>query len=216
MSVAAKFERSLQAHGRRNERRVLCLNVAGVNAAGESESVTVHNISQDGLLIESRALLNPDDAFEVDLPHAGLVVAKVVWTRDQLAGCRFELPISVATLSAASLRSVAPPGLTTEEEPRVSLGSRLRQLRRARGLTQESLAEQVGVSKPAISSWEKDKAQPRAARATALAKALGVPVQSLFGGDAAESLEAIVDDSRRRIAEAAGISDDRVRIFLEI
>jgi transcriptional regulator with XRE-family HTH domain len=72
------------------------------------------------------------------------------------------------------------------------------------------------VSKPAISSWEKGKAQPRASRAAALVHALEIPAQTLFGGDAAESLDAVVEESRQRIAEAAGISVDRVRIFLEM
>lgn len=196
---------------------MLRLQVAGVSASGETEVVTIHNISEDGLLIETVAPLNPNELFEVDLPHSGGAVAKVVWTRDRFSGCRFEPPISIATLSAASLRSAVTPTIATEDRsPSEELGSRLRQLRKAKGLTQEALAEQVGVSKPAISSWEKGRAQPRAARATALAKALGVPVQSFFGGDATESLEAIVEESRRRIAEAAGISEDRVRIYLEM
>lgn len=196
---------------------MLRLQVAGVSASGETEVVTIHNISEDGLLIETVVPLNPNELFEVDLPHSGGAVAKVVWTRDRFSGCRFEPPISIATLSAASLRSAVTPTIATEDRsPSEELGSRLRQLRKAKGLTQEALAEQVGVSKPAISSWEKGRAQPRAARATALAKALGVPVQSFFGGDATESLEAIVEESRRRIAEAAGISEDRVRIYLEI
>lgn len=196
---------------------MLRLQVAGVSASGETEVVTIHNISEDGLLIETVAPLNPNELFEVDLPHSGGAVAKVVWTRDRFSGCRFEPPISIATLSAASLRSAVTPMIATEDRsPSEGLGSRLRQLRKAKGLTQEALAEQVGVSKPAISSWEKGRAHPRAARATALATALGVPVQSLFGGDVTESLEAIVDESRRRIAEAAGISEDRVRIYLEI
>lgn len=192
------------------------LDVTGVSASGEPEAVTIHNISEDGILIESTAPLNPDDAFEVELPHAGLVVAKVVWARGGFAGCRFETPVSMAALSAASLRSVARPEARTEVPSNESLGSRLRQLRKARGLTQEALADQVGVSKPAISSWEKGKAQPRATRATALAHALGVPVQSLFGQDAAESVESIIEQSRQRIAAAAGINADRIRIFFEM
>ena len=217
MSVTARFEDVPPGQGRRRKRRVLRLQVAGVSASGETEVVTIHNISEDGLLIETVAPLNPNELFEVDLPHSGGAVAKVVWTRDRFSGCRFEPPISIATLSAASLRSAVTPTIATEDRsPSEELGSRLRQLRKAKGLTQEALAEQVGVSKPAISSWEKGRAQPRAARATALAKALGVPVQSFFGGDATESLEAIVEESRRRIAEAAGISEDRVRIYLEM
>lgn len=217
MSVVAKFEAFPRGHGRRSKRRVLRLQVAGVGASGETEVVTIHNISEDGLLIETIAPLNPNDSFEVDLPHSGPVAATVVWIRDRFAGCRFERPVSKATLSAAALRSVVTPAIgTAEGRSSEGLGSRLRQLRKARGLTQEALAEQVGVSKPAISSWEKDKAQPRATRAAALARALGVPAQSLFGGDAAESIDAVVEESRRRIAETAGISVDRVRIFLEM
>lgn len=217
MSVIARFENGPREQGRRATRRVLRLQVAGISASGETEVVTIHNISEDGLFIETIAPLNPDESFEVDLPHSGPAVAKVVWTRDRFSGCRFERPISIATLSAASLRSAVTPAVLTEDRsPSGQLGSRLRQWRKAKGLTQEALAEQVGVSKPAISSWEKGRAQPRPARAAAVAKALGVPVQSLFADEAADSLEAIVDESRRRIAEAAGVSEGRVRIYLEM
>ena len=37
---------------------------------------------------------------------------------------------------------------------KLSVGNRIREVRKARGLTQEQLAETIGVSRQAISKWE--------------------------------------------------------------
>lgn len=40
------------------------------------------------------------------------------------------------------------------ESTPIKIGATIAALRRARGLTQEQLAEQLGVSAPAVSKWE--------------------------------------------------------------
>lgn len=65
----------------------------------------------------------------------------------------------------------------------MTLGQRLAQARRARGLSQEALAHAVGVSRQAVSKWELDEAQPDAAKIVLLAQALGVTTDQLLLGD---------------------------------
>lgn len=61
------------------------------------------------------------------------------------------------------------------------LGSRIRTLREARGLTQEGLAREVHVTKGTVYRWERGDWQPRAKTWPALASSLGVSLDSLIG-----------------------------------
>ncbi|MGN6499162.1 MAG: helix-turn-helix domain-containing protein, partial [Tsuneonella sp.] len=112
--------------------------------------MTVHNASTTGLLIESAEPLAEGERIAIDLPHTGRTMAEVIWSSGRLHGCRFESPVSRATLSAAQLRSAV--GETVELAPSApavggggTLGSRLQQLRKARGLTLANLADALGV-----------------------------------------------------------------------
>ncbi|MCH5279098.1 MAG: helix-turn-helix transcriptional regulator, partial [Christensenellaceae bacterium] len=42
----------------------------------------------------------------------------------------------------------------------LEIANRLIQMRKARGLSQESLAETIGVSRQAVSKWERAEASP--------------------------------------------------------
>lgn len=62
-------------------------------------------------------------------------------------------------------------------------GARLRLARRARGLSQQQLANVARVSRQAISLWESGESDPSLRAAFALARALGMTVEELFGRD---------------------------------
>ena len=68
----------------------------------------------------------------------------------------------------------------------MSLGSNITEARKLRGLTQEKLAELVGVSFQAVSSWERDENLPDTARLKSLAKALNTSLDALFSEDKRE------------------------------
>jgi hypothetical protein len=110
VSSFAHFEdRPQEGERRRSVRRVMKLGLGGAG-----ESVTVRDISLTGMLLETPAAMLVGASFEVELPHAGIVGAVVVWNSGEFYGCEFEYPISVAALSAARLHS-EPKGV--EEAP---------------------------------------------------------------------------------------------------
>jgi transcriptional regulator with XRE-family HTH domain len=66
---------------------------------------------------------------------------------------------------------------------RAKQGALIKQHREFRKLTQGQVAETIGVSKVAVSVWEKGKSSPVAVHQIALAKVLQVPWHILFGLD---------------------------------
>lgn len=63
----------------------------------------------------------------------------------------------------------------------------LYQLRKERGMSQEELANEVGVSRQAVQKWESGVAQPTLEKLTALAKYFGVTLDWLVTGTAEET-----------------------------
>lgn len=62
----------------------------------------------------------------------------------------------------------------------LQIGTKLAQLRREKGLTQDQLAEKLGVSAPAVSKWETGHSYPDITLLCPLARALGTSVDSLL------------------------------------
>ena len=63
----------------------------------------------------------------------------------------------------------------------MKLGATILKYRQQRGLSQERLAEQVGVSRQAVSKWEVGDAIPDTDKLIPLARALGITVDELLG-----------------------------------
>lgn len=64
-----------------------------------------------------------------------------------------------------------------------SIGERIRQARKTKGLNQSDLAARVGVSQPAIANWESGVHDPRRLTLAKLADALDAPLDWLAAGD---------------------------------
>ena len=90
----------------------------------------------------------------------------------------------------------------------MTLGQNIQTARKAKGISQEALAEKIGVSRQALGKWEKDTALPGVDNLQALAKELGVSVDALLGSAApdtaapAVTLNALRDLLDARDAEA--------------
>ena len=63
----------------------------------------------------------------------------------------------------------------------IYLGSRIRQARDRAGLTQEQLAERIGVSRTAIARYESGEIEPKLHNLAAIAVALNVSCDELLG-----------------------------------
>lgn len=66
----------------------------------------------------------------------------------------------------------------------MTMGQRIAKRRKQLGLSQEALADAVGVSRQAVSKWELDEAQPDAAKIVLLAKTLELTTDELLLGGA--------------------------------
>jgi transcriptional regulator with XRE-family HTH domain len=65
-----------------------------------------------------------------------------------------------------------------------TLGARIRQARKAQQLTQEVVAERVGIDPKSLSGIENNKFRPSVDTLEALAEAMGVSIHSFFKQDA--------------------------------
>ena len=63
-----------------------------------------------------------------------------------------------------------------------TLGARIQAHRRRMGLSQEQLAERLGVSRQAVSKWELDESLPELDKALALCRVFGVSADILLQG----------------------------------
>ena len=81
------------------------------------------------------------------------------------------------------------PAVAAEVDPPHVLASNVYRLRKHRGLTQDQLAEAVGVRQPRIAEVERGDANPRLLTLSKLAVALGVPVAALLDPDSLDRLD---------------------------
>lgn len=108
MSLRANLEIEPEKGERRSShRRTLRLQAEGTSASSAETQVVIHDLSEDGLLIESPIPLATGDVLDVVIPEAGNAQAEVAWTSGRFYGCRFREKISTAAVSAALLRSPA-------------------------------------------------------------------------------------------------------------
>ena len=96
----------------------------------------------------------------------------------------------------------------------MTLGQNIQAARKSRGMSQEALAEKVGVSRQALGKWEKDAALPGVDNLQALAGALGVGVETLLGGPETEAgggQPAVTLEALRALLEARDAREKRRR-----
>lgn len=68
----------------------------------------------------------------------------------------------------------------------MQLSDNISQLRKTLGLSQEQLAEQIGVSRQSISKWETGQSAPELEKLVALSRVFGVSTDELLGNSASQ------------------------------
>lgn len=91
------------------------------------------------------------------------------------------------------------------------IGERLREFRKRRALTQEQLAEKVGVTFQQIQQYENGSSRLNADRLQQIALALDIAVGSLFE-DTDE--RALTEDEARLIRGFRSLTSDEIRMFI--
>ena len=83
----------------------------------------------------------------------------------------------------------------------MSIGEKIQQLRKTRGLSQEQLADRLNISRQAVSKWETDQSSPEIENILALSKEFAVSTDELLGNDTAENSETLptpLNEEKRR------------------
>lgn len=90
-----------------------------------------------------------------------------------------------------------------------TLGSRIAQFRKEKGLKQDEMAEMLGVSPQAVSKWENDQTCPDISLLPQISKILGVTVDELLSGKEAPIVRLVPE------AERKDIKDMMLRIIVQ-
>ena len=89
----------------------------------------------------------------------------------------------------------------------LAMAQRLVDRRKAAGLSQEALAAQLGVSRQAVSKWERSESSPDTDNLIALAALYGVSLDELLYGEAASDADSSEDGSTETVDEAKEAED---------
>lgn len=89
----------------------------------------------------------------------------------------------------------------------LAMAQRLVDRRKAAGLSQEALAAQLGVSRQAVSKWERSESSPDTDNLIALAALYGVSLDELLYGEAASDADSSEDGSTGTVDEAKEAED---------
>ncbi len=81
----------------------------------------------------------------------------------------------------------------------IEIANRLIALRKKSGLSQEELADKLGLSRQAVSKWERAEASPDTDNLICLAKIYGVTLDELLKTD--EDIESIAEEQREKTKE---------------
>lgn len=80
-----------------------------------------------------------------------------------------------------------------------TIGQNIAEKRRMKGLTQDQVAEKVGISPQAVSKWECDQSSPDAETLVKLSRLFGTTVDDLLTGSGVKLIAADMDTIDRRV-----------------
>lgn len=206
----------------------LRLRFAGPPANDDEAEINVVTISTKTLIFRSSQTWTLGDLIGIELPDGSISHARIAWHDGELVACDTDKPIAVAFLDRDILPDPIAPRVDDKPAQGVldtaqadgplvdNFASRLVMLRKERRIPQEKLARTLSVSVPAVSAWEAGRSRPRAARMAALAEFYGITLAELLDVNQTDAFKVQIASARKAIAKAAGVSEDRVRITIDI
>lgn len=93
-----------------------------------------------------------------------------------------------------------------------SIGQSIKRLRRERDMTQEKLAELLGVTSQAVSKWENEAGLPDISQIVPLAACFNVTTDTLFGLHPSGA-EAAIEEVRERINSHETTNEERIELW---
>lgn len=99
-----------------------------------------------------------------------------------LAGAVLSIYLTVLAIKALKKYIASKDVREEKAETAKTLGQALKKYRTQRNMTQEFVAEALGVSRQAVSKWESGRSDPSTSNLIALAKLFGVPPEELLNG----------------------------------
>lgn len=84
---------------------------------------------------------------------------------------------------------------------KTTLGNRIYQLRREKNITQEAMAEHLGITAQAVSKWENDLSCPDIALLVQLAGMLDVTVDQLLSGEEKAVTQYVPAENRKKMED---------------
>jgi transcriptional regulator with XRE-family HTH domain len=219
MTIRAVLEPHVAGRGKRaTARHALRLTADYQQTGGQAGAVLVHDLSAEGMLIESPQSLAIGSTLAVELPRSGSHDAEVVWSSGRFYGCRFARPLPSGALSAALLKALPAPGTSPRADSRdLPSPDRIAALRQSRGWSMEDVAERLGVSRQSVWYWESGKRHPKRPMVSLIAALYGVGERDLLAGEPAGPVAANdLHDWKRQIAERFGVASDKVKILVEL
>lgn len=88
----------------------------------------------------------------------------------------------------------------------MTLGEKIQQLRKISGISQEQLAEQLGVSRQSVSKWELNDSVPEAGKLLAISELFSISLDELLKGNNDEVEECNEDKDTGVLKQLAGIN----------
>lgn len=84
------------------------------------------------------------------------------------------------------------------------VGNNIQKFRKAKNMTQDQLAEELNVTRQAVSNWETNKTQPDIETLEKLAEVLEVSIEELIYGEPKKPVQIVMESGSK--ASKAGIS----------
>ena len=90
------------------------------------------------------------------------------------------------------------------------LGERIKEVRKTNGITQEKLAELIGVSRTAITRWESGETNPTVDHLIAVCRVLQINEGALLGHDIDNQLIMSLREMRVSLDQIVSIVEDKI------